>query len=149
MTFEELRERKTPLQARQRAIQSELRALKAAELDRGARLSLAETTERSLGRLRKGAKSLALAERQRIVRLLVREVRVGKDEVMICHSVPMPTPPPQGSGPSGAFVQGDSANHRLRPRGRGQGLGRDRVHQHRIRGHWRRHRRHGLARAAA
>ena len=101
MTLEELRERKTPLQARQRAIQSELRALKAAELDRGARLSLAETTERFLGRLRKGAKSLALAERQRIVRLLVREVRVGKDEVTICHSVPVPASPPQGSGPSG------------------------------------------------
>ena len=101
MTLEELRERKTPLQARQRAIQSELRALKAAELDRGARLSLAETTERFLGRLRKGAKSLSLAERQRIVRLLVREVRVGKDEVTICHSVPVPTSPPQGFGPSG------------------------------------------------
>ncbi len=101
MTLEELRERKIPLQARQRAIQSELRALKAAELDRGARLSLAETTERFLGRLRTGAKSVSLAERQRIVRLLVREVRVGKDEVTICHSVPVPTSPPQGSGPSG------------------------------------------------
>ncbi|MDE0698700.1 MAG: recombinase family protein [Boseongicola sp.] len=101
MTLEELRERKIPLQARQRAIQSELRALKAAELDRGARLSLAETTERFLGRLRTGAKSVSLAERQRIVRLLVREVRVGKDKVTICHSVPVPTSPPRGSGPSG------------------------------------------------
>ena len=101
MTLDELRERKTPLQARQKSIQSELRALEAAELDRGARLSLARSTEQFLGRLREGAKSLPLAERQRVVRLLVREVRVGKDEVTVCHSIPLTASPPDHSGPSG------------------------------------------------
>ena len=101
ITLDELREKKTPLQARSRSIQSELNALKAAELDRGARLSLATSMEQFLRRLREGAQSLSLAERQRIVRLLVREVRVGKDSVTICHSIPIPTSPPHGSGPSG------------------------------------------------
>ncbi len=101
MTLDELRERKTPLQARQNSIQSELRALEAAELDRGARLSLARSAEQFLGRLRDGARSLPLAERQRVVRLLVREVRVGKDEVTICHSIPLTASPPDRSGPSG------------------------------------------------
>ena len=101
MTLDELRERKIPLQARQRSIQSELKALEAAELDRGTRLSLVKSTEQFPGRLREGADSLSLAERQRIVRLLVREVRVGKDEVTICHSIPMTTSPPDRSSPSG------------------------------------------------
>ena len=101
MTLDELREAKTPLQARQDSIQSELRSLKAAELDRGARLSLAASAEQFLGRLREGGRSLSLAERQRIVRLLVREVRVGKDAVTICHSIPIPASPPHGSDPSG------------------------------------------------
>ncbi len=65
ITLGGLRERKIPLHARQRAIQSELRALKAAEPGRGARLSLAETTERFPGRLREGARSLSLSDRQR------------------------------------------------------------------------------------
>ena len=101
MTLDELREAKTPLQARQDSIQSELRSLKAAELDRGARLSLAASAEQFLGRLREGGRSLSLAERQRIVRLPVREVRVGKDAVTICHSIPIPASPPHGSDPSG------------------------------------------------
>ena len=100
ITLDELRERKTPLQARQRSIVSELDALKAAELDRGSRLSLAMTMERFLRRMREGAQSMTLAERQRIVRLLVREVRVGKDAVTICHSIPIQTSPANGSGAS-------------------------------------------------
>ena len=100
ITLDELRERKTPLQARQRSILSELDALKAAELDRGSRLSLATTMERFLRRMREGAQSMSLAQRQRIVRLLVREVRVGKDAVTICHSIPIQTSPTNRSGPS-------------------------------------------------
>ena len=54
MTLDELRERKTPLQARQRSIQSELKALKAAEPDRGTQLSLVKSTEQFLGDCEKG-----------------------------------------------------------------------------------------------
>ena len=42
----------------------------------------------------------SLTERQRIVRLLVREVQVGKDAITICHSIPIESAPPNGSGPS-------------------------------------------------
>ena len=101
ITLDDLKERKTPLQARSHSIQSEPGALKAAELDHGARLSLATSMEQFLGRLREGVRSLSLAECQRIVRLLVRQVRLGKDEITICHSIPIPTPPPHRSSPSG------------------------------------------------
>ena len=99
ITLDELRERKAPLHTRQRAILSELEALQTAELDRASRLSLATTMERFLQRMREGAQSVSLAERQRIVRLLVREVQVGKETVTVCHSIPIEPVPPNGSGP--------------------------------------------------
>ena len=100
ITLDELRERKGPLQTRQQSIVSELKALQTAELDRASRLSLATTMERFLQRMREGAQSVSLAERQRIVRLLVREVQVGKETVTICHSIPIESAPPNASGPS-------------------------------------------------
>ena len=100
ITLDELRERKGPLQTRQQSIVSELKALQTAELDRASRLSLATTMERFLQRMREGAQSVFLAERQRIVRLLVREVQVGKETVTICHSIPIESAPPDASGPS-------------------------------------------------
>ena len=99
ITLDELRERKAPLHTRQRAILSELESLQTAELDRASRLSLATTMERFLQRMREGAQSVSLAERQRIVRLLVREVQVGKETVTVCHSIPIEPVPPNGSGP--------------------------------------------------
>ena len=100
ITLDELRERKSPLQTRQQSIVSELKALQTAELDRASRLSLATTMERFLQRMRQGAQSVSLTERQRIVRLLVREVQVGKDAITICHSIPIESASPNGSGPS-------------------------------------------------
>ena len=100
ITLDELRERRAPLQARQRSILSELEALKTAELERGCRLSLATTMERFLQRMREGARSVSLAERQRVVRLLVREVQVAKEEVTVCHSIPIEPSPPNRSGRS-------------------------------------------------
>ena len=100
ITLDELRERRAPLQARQRSILCELEALKTAELERGSRLSLATTMERFLQRMREGARSMSLAERQRVVRLLVREVQVAKEEVTVCHSIPIQPSPTSRSGPS-------------------------------------------------
>jgi site-specific DNA recombinase len=37
-------------------------------------------------------------ERQRIVRLLVKEILVGEDSITIRHSIPIPSAPPQNGG---------------------------------------------------
>ena len=97
VTLDELRERNVPIQTRQRAVLSELDALRTAKLDRQSRLALATTVERFLTRMREAAGSLSIVERQRVVRLLVREVRIGKDSVTICHSIPLTDLPPTGS----------------------------------------------------
>ena len=100
VTLDELRRRNAPLQTRQCSIRSELEALQTSELDRESQLALATTIQQFLQRMRQAAQSLSILERQRIVRLLVREVRIGKDSVTICHSIPLNELPPTGSDPS-------------------------------------------------
>src|SRR5436853_1147307 len=51
-----------------------------------------------LARLRSAAETLSVMERQRIVRLLVKDVLVGEDTITIRHSIPIPSGPPQNRG---------------------------------------------------
>ena len=51
-----------------------------------------------LTRLRSAAETLSVIERQRIVRLLVKEVLVGEDTITIRHSIPIPSGPSQNGG---------------------------------------------------
>jgi len=60
---------------------------------------LAETLSAFLTRLRLAADTLDILERQRIVRLVVKEVLVGDDTIVIRHSIPVPSGPPGGSSP--------------------------------------------------
>src|SRR5439155_24785541 len=62
-------------------------------------LRLAETLSAFLTRLRLAADTLDILERQRIVRLVVKEVLVGDDTIVIRHSIPVPSGPPGGSSP--------------------------------------------------
>ena len=70
--------------------------------DRAAHLRLAETLSAFLTRLRAAAETLDILERQRIVRLLVKEVLVSDDTIVIRHCIPVPSgPSPTGSVPDG------------------------------------------------
>src|SRR5262249_7278399 len=68
--------------------------------DRAGYLRLAETITSFLARLRATAKTLDVSERQRIVRLLVKEILVSNDAIVIRHSIPAPTVSPAGGGPT-------------------------------------------------
>src|SRR5262249_27276605 len=81
------------LRQRERAMQAELQSIATQTQDRAAYLRLAETLSAFLSRLRSTAKTLDIAERQRIVRLLVKEGIVSEDAITIRHSVPVPSPP--------------------------------------------------------
>src|SRR2546429_5244886 len=72
--------------------------------DRAAFVRLAETLRAFLSRLRSNADTLDVAERQRIVRLVVKEVLVGENDITIRHSIPIPSGPPSNGGltPAGA-----------------------------------------------
>jgi len=97
LSLDELRERMPNLRRREQTANAELRALLDQSVGRAAYLRLAETLTTFLTRLRSAANGLDISERQRVVRLLVKEVLVRDDKIIIRHSIPLPT---GGDGPS-------------------------------------------------
>src|SRR5207249_6866583 len=98
LSIEQLRERMPGLRQRQQTLQVELQAIADQSNDRVAFLRLAETLTAFLARLRSAAETLNVTERQRIVRLVVKDVLVGDDTITIRHSIPVPSGPPQNGG---------------------------------------------------
>ena len=93
LTLDELRSRIEPLRKQQGAVQSELQALETAVADQQRFLRLVESLAPFQARLRSRADSMEIAERQRIVRLLVKEVIVGPAAITIRHCLPIPSNP--------------------------------------------------------
>jgi site-specific DNA recombinase len=98
LSLEQLRERMPMLRQREQALRAELQAIADQANDRAAFLCLAETLTAFLTRLRSAAESLSVIERQKIVRLLVKEILIGEDTITIRHSIPIPSAPPQNGG---------------------------------------------------
>jgi site-specific DNA recombinase len=99
MSIEELRERMPALRRREQALRTELQAIADQANDRTVFLRLAETLTAFLARLHGAADTLSITERQRIVRLVVKDVLIGDDAITIRHSIPVPQGAPQGGGP--------------------------------------------------
>src|SRR5262252_1435651 len=100
LPIEELRERMLQLRRRQQASTAELQPIADQSVTRTAYLRLAETLNTFLTRLRSSASALDVSERQRIVRLLVKEVLVGDDKIIIRHCIPLPTRSDDGGSSS-------------------------------------------------
>ena len=99
LSLEELRHRMPELRARDQAIRAELQAILDQAADRLSFLRLAETLSAFLARLRETAESLDIIERQRIVRLVVKEVLVDDGAIIIRHSIPVHHSPPGDGEP--------------------------------------------------
>jgi len=99
LSIEQLRERIPALRQREQTLRAELQAIADQANDQVAFLRLAETLTAFLGRLRNSAETLSVGERQRIVRLVVKDVLVGDDSITIRHSISLPTGPPQNNAP--------------------------------------------------
>ena len=95
LSLDELRRRMQELRAREDSMRVERQEILDQAADRMSFLRLAETLTAFLERLRQSAETLEIAERQKVVRLLVKEVLVDNDTVTIRHSIPTqaPTPP--------------------------------------------------------
>ena len=98
LSIEQLRERMPVLRQRQQALSAELQTIADQTNDRAAFLRLAETLSAFLARLRSAAETLSVIERQKIVRLLVKDILVGEDTIAIRHSIPIPLGPSQNEG---------------------------------------------------
>jgi site-specific DNA recombinase len=99
LSLEQLRQRMPALRQREQALGTELQLIADQTRERAVYLRLAETLSAFLARMRGAADTLDVAERQRIVRLVVKEVLVDDDTIVIRHCIPVPSGPPNGSTP--------------------------------------------------
>ncbi len=112
LSLEQLRERMPPLRQREHALRAELQSIAEQTRERAMYLRLAETLSAFLGRLRVAADTLDVVERQRIVRLIVKEVLVGDDTIVIRHCIPVPPGPPNGNNRPASDSADDLADNR-------------------------------------
>ena len=100
----ELRGRVHGLRKRDSALTSELQSIESRMVDEEMYLQLVGRIDDFLSRVRQSAESLNILDRQKILRLVVKEVQVSGDTVTIKHSIPTtPTfPDPKATpAPSG------------------------------------------------
>ncbi len=113
LSLDELRRRMPELRHREQALQTELQSILDQTHDRAVYLRLAETLSNFLARLRTAADTLDIEERQRIVRLVIKEILVGNETIVIRHSIPLSAASSNGndcqSTPSGAGTPGNGS----------------------------------------
>jgi site-specific DNA recombinase len=127
VTLDELRERLPALRHQQQALAVERESLELASADQARYLRLSETLTDFRATLRARSDTLDVSQRQQIVRLVVKEIRVGLDTLTICHSLPIRTPEhdPDNRGGSSTNEGGPgpgSPNWLLCVRSQGAGL---------------------------
>jgi site-specific DNA recombinase len=96
ISLDELRDRMPELRARETSLRQQLQALDTQLADREVYLKLADNLEDFLTGLREKAATATVPERQRVLRLLVKDVLVGPEKITIRHRIPVrhhPTSP--------------------------------------------------------
>jgi site-specific DNA recombinase len=88
ITIDELRARMPHLRAREANLRSQIDALDAQSADQDAYLKLADHLEGFLAQLRANAGAATVEERQRVLRLLVKDILVGPEKITIRHRIP-------------------------------------------------------------
>ncbi len=94
VSLEQLRARMPDLRQQQQALQAERQSLEATSADQAHCLRLAETLTGFCAQLRSRANTVDVSDQQKILRLLVKEILVGKNTLIIRHSVPIPNAGP-------------------------------------------------------
>jgi site-specific DNA recombinase len=101
ISLDELRARMPELRARESGLRHQLEALDSQLADREIYLRLADNLEDFLTGLRDKAATATIAERQRVLRLLVKDVLVGPNKITIRHSIPIRHNPSNDTDDSG------------------------------------------------
>jgi site-specific DNA recombinase len=92
VTIDELRARMPDLRARETNLRNQIDALEAQHADRERYLTLATTVETFLDQLHHRAGTADVEQRQRVLRLVVKDVLIGPDNITIRHRIPARQP---------------------------------------------------------
>ena len=120
LSLEELRRRMPPLRQREVTAEAQLVAFEAELTNTETYVTLAESLEGFLAKLREAAQTLAIADRQRVLRLILKEVQVGPDTLVLRHSIPVP-----GNHPDPGYLLRGRSHVGSAWRREGDGSGRD------------------------
>ncbi len=122
VTLDELRARMPDLRAHETGLRHQIDALDAQTADREAYLKLADDLEGFLARLHHRTTDAGIEERQRVLRLLVKDVIVGPEKITIRHRIPAPgstnrhphdSPSTEGEQPAGYPLRWGRADGRI------------------------------------
>jgi len=89
ITIDELRARMPHLRAREANLRGQIDALDAQAADRDAYLKLADDLEGFLTQLRTSTATATVEDRQRVLRLLVKDILIGPEKITIRHRIPI------------------------------------------------------------
>lgn len=98
LDLSELRQRSSALRKRESTLKSELASLEATIIEEGAYLRLTNKIDDFLKQLCYSAENMTVLDRQKVVRLIVKEILIDKDTVTIKHSIPVKNPPVESNG---------------------------------------------------
>lgn len=115
LPLEELRRRMPELRKKESTVRAQLEALEGQLLDQETYLKLAQTLQGFLTRLSDAAETSTVEERQRVLRLLVKDVLVDPEKILIRHSIPSLG----GGGDPGYLLRGRGHYSSLRRAGFG------------------------------
>jgi site-specific DNA recombinase len=90
--LDELRRRMPELRKRERSLNNELNCIESDLIDQGSMLKLADNIETFLDRLRGVANAMSVVERQKVLRLVVKEILIDDENIRVKHSIPLPHP---------------------------------------------------------
>ena len=115
ITIDELRTRIPDLRARETSLRTQIDALDAQQADRQVYLKLADDLEGFLAGLRTSVGTADVAQQQRVLRLLVKDVLIGPEKITIRHRIPVREHAARTEDATTADTEGDhSASSPLR-----------------------------------
>lgn len=89
LSLEELRKRMKGIAQQISDLESDLRAIDAVEIQHNEQLNIKEALEHFQKQINKNSETLNVTEKQKIVRLLIDEVVIGKESIKIKHCIPL------------------------------------------------------------
>ena len=108
--LDELRSRMPELRKRLKTLNEELNCIERDLIDQGSLLKLADNMEHFLVKLRGAADTMSVVERQKVLRLVVKEILIDDEDIRIKHAIPLPR---QNVSP-GSMTGGEIPSYLLR-----------------------------------
>ncbi len=88
ITLSELRKRIPELRKREKVKQKELDSLEMQVADRNRFMKVSHNIEFFMTQLKKTSKNIAIEQKRNILRMIVKEIIIGENEIKIIHSIP-------------------------------------------------------------